>query len=109
MIIDLRTYMLSPGLLPDFLEKYEAEGLPIQKEYLGLPIGYFYTEIGALNQVVHMWGYESLADREQKRGRMEADPRWWDYRNRMTPFGHLSNQENKILKPARFSPLGGNK
>jgi hypothetical protein len=109
MIIDLRTYTLSPGLLPDFLEKYEAEGLPIQKEYLGLPIGYFYTEIGALNQVVHMWGYENLADREQKRGKMEADPRWWDYRNRMTPFGHLSLQENKILKPARFSPLGGNK
>lgn len=105
MLIDLRTYTLSPGKLADFLEKYEAEGLPIQRQYLGMPIGYFFTEVGPLNQVVHLWGYESMADRERKRGALEADSKWWDYRNRMAPFNHLLHQENKLVKSTRFSPL----
>lgn len=104
MIIDLRTYTLGSGKVPDFLEKYEAEGLPIQKQYLGMPIGYFFTEVGPLNHVVHMWGYEDFADREAKRRAMEADPTWWDYRKRMAPYDHIVHQENKIIRPARFSP-----
>ena len=76
MIVDLRTYTLVPGRLKAYLELYEKEGLPIQIRHVGKPIGFFTTEIGTLNQVVHLWGYQSLADRERRRAALESDPDW---------------------------------
>ena len=105
MIVDLRTYTLFPGRLAAFLELYEKEGLPIQTKHLGRPIGYFVTEIGTLNQVVHLWGYASLADREQKRAAMDVDPDWIAYRKKSAAAGNVQHQENKILKSTSFSPL----
>jgi hypothetical protein len=105
MIVDLRTYTMAPGRLAAFLEMYEKEGLPIQTRYLGKPIGYFMTEVGALNQVVHLWGYESMADREQRRNAMDLDPDWIAYRKKSAATGNMLSQENKILKSTSFSPL----
>jgi NIPSNAP len=105
VIVDLRTYTVVPGRLKAFLEMYETEGLPIQLRHLGKPIGYFTTEIGTQNQVVHMWGYESMADREKRRAAMEADPAWSAYRQKSAASGNLQYQENKILKSVSFSPL----
>jgi hypothetical protein len=105
MIIDLRTYTMVPGRLKAFLELYEREGLPVQRRYQGNPIGYFVTEIGTNNQVVHMWGYESLADRERRRAELDADPEWMSYRAKSAAAGNVQHQENKILKSVSFSPL----
>lgn len=58
-----------------------------------------------LNQVVHLWKYESLADRERKRAALEADPDWTLYRRHSAEAGYLAAQENQILKSAPFSPL----
>lgn len=105
MIVDLRTYTMVPGRLASFLELYEKEGLPVQEKHLGKPIGYFVTEVGALNQVVHLWGYESQADRERRRNAMDADPAWIAYRKKSAATGNIQLQENKILKSTSFSPL----
>ena len=105
MIIDLRTYTMVPGRLRAFLDLYEKEGLPVQRKHQGDPIGYFVTEIGTNNQVVHLWGYASLADREQKRSNLESDPDWIAYRARSAAMGNVQHQENKILKSVSFSPL----
>ena len=75
MIIDHRTYDIKPGCLPKFLQLYGTEGFPVQLKHLGQPFGYFtVTDIGPLNQVIHMWKYESLADREAKRVRLKHGP-----------------------------------
>ena len=105
MIVDMRTYTMVPGRLKPFLELYEAEALPIQIRHLGKLIGYFTTEIGTQNQVVHLWGYESMADRERRRNAMEADPAWTAYRQKSSASGNVQYQENKILKSVSFSPL----
>jgi len=105
VIVDLRTYTMVPGRLRAFLDMYEAEALPIQMRHLGKPIGYFTTEIGTQNQVVHLWGYESMADRERRRGAMETDPAWTAYRQKSAAAGNVQYQENKILKSVSFSPL----
>ena len=67
MIIDHRTYELQPGRLRDFLALYEKEGLPVQLKHLGNLVGYFSTEVGNVNEIVHIWGYEDLADRTGRR------------------------------------------
>ena len=64
MIVDLRTYTLQVGAMRDFLALYAREGLEVQRRHLGAPVGYYTTEVGDLNQVVHIWQYEDAADRE---------------------------------------------
>ena len=67
MVVDHRTYTLKPGMVGKWLKKFEAEGLPLQEKHLGTLLGFFTTECGNLHQVVFMWRYESMADREQRR------------------------------------------
>jgi hypothetical protein len=103
MIVDERTYTLHPGKVPEYFKLYESEGMAIQKPILGNLIGYFFTEVGTLNQVVHMWGYDSHAERERRRAEMQANPAWQAYVKKMQPF--LVKMENRILMPAPFSPI----
>jgi hypothetical protein len=102
MIIEKRTYTFHPGTVQEFLALYEREGLAIHTKYLPL-IGYFVTDIGPLNQVITMWGYESMADREEKRARLYADPEWLALGPKTTPF--IQKMETMILKPTSFSPI----
>ena len=103
MIIDLRTYTLRVGTARAFLEQYEREGYDVQREYLGDPVGYFTTEVGELTELVHMWKYTSMADREERRAKLEADPRWNAYRRSAGDV--VLGQRNSILKSTSFSPL----
>jgi hypothetical protein len=101
MIIDHRTYTLHPGKIGDFLKIYEEKGLPIQREILGDLIGWYVSmDIGQLNQVVHLWRYQDLNDRAERRGRLNANPDWQAYLKAATPF--LQHMENKILTAAPF-------
>ena len=70
MIVDHRTYELQPGRVRDFLALYEKEGLPVQMKHLGHLVGYFTTEVGNVNEIVHIWAYQDLADRTK------AAPPW---------------------------------
>jgi hypothetical protein len=65
-------------------------------------LGFYVSEIGPLNQVVHIWVYDSMADREQRRAALEADPLWDAFKD--TKRGTFVQQDVKILRPARFSP-----
>ena len=103
MIVDLRSYTMVPGRLKAFLALYEAEALPIQLRHLGKLIGYFTTEIGTQNQVVHLWGYESLDDRQTRRASLLSDPEWRAFFKQVAPM--ILSQESRILLPAKFSPI----
>lgn len=100
MIVEERIYTLHAGQAPAYLKLYEAEGLAIQKPILGRMVGYYATEFGPLNQVIHMWAYESLAEREERRGRLLSDERWKAYAAKVRPM--VVTQENKLLLPAPF-------
>jgi hypothetical protein len=103
MIVEQRTYTLQPGVLPELLETYEREGMAVHRRILGNMIGYFYTEIGPLNQIVHLWGYDSLEDRARRRAELAANEQWGAYVTKGVKF--LQTQESKILVPAPFSPI----
>ncbi len=102
MIYEHRTYTLHHGQMQTYLARYEKYGLPIQLKYLGRLLGFFVSEIGPLNQVLHIWAYDSLADREKRREAMDADPAWDAFKK--TNVGSFVQQDVKILKPAPFSP-----
>jgi len=105
MILEVRTYTTHPGRAGQWLEYYEKHGLPVQLKYLGGLVGFFTCEIGTLNQIVHMWRYESLADREARRGAMVKDPAWHDFVRGAPQPSPLMSQESRILTPTSFSPM----
>lgn len=104
MIVEERTYTTHPGKWRDYLALYEAEGLFVQSRILGRMVGYYHTEIGTLNQIIHLWAYESLDERAQRRARLMEDAGWRAYVAKMLPL--LQTQESRILQPAKFfTPL----
>lgn len=103
MILEQRTYTLQPGKVQEFLAIVEEYGLPVLKPTLGNLVGYFYTDVGTINKVVHYWAYESQADREVRREKLEAMPEFIDFAGRVRPL--MQTMESVILKPASFNTV----
>lgn len=103
MIYEHRTYTLPHGQMDKYLVRYEQHGLPVQLKHLERLLGFWVTEIGPLNQVVHIWVYEDMADRERRRIALNADPAWAAFTE--SNRGSFLDQEVKILRPAAFSPV----
>lgn len=104
MIVDERTYTIAPGKLGVYLANHMKVALPIMRRYLGEPHAYFTTETGALNQFVHLWRYENMADRERRRAAMYADPAWIAYREAVGETGWVVKQENRLLRSLDVPP-----
>ncbi len=100
MIVEERIYTLHAGQAGAYLKAYEAEGMAVQKPILGRMVGYYQTEFGPLNQVTHLWAYESLEERARRRASLLADERWTAYVGKVRPM--VLKQENKLLIPAPF-------
>jgi len=102
VIVEERIYTIQPERMKDFLALYESEGLPIQKRVLRM-LGYFQTEIGVLNQVVHLWVFDSMEDRSRRRAELQIAPGWKDYAAKAKPF--YVKQECRIMTPLPWSPV----
>ncbi len=89
--------------MKEYLKHFEEVGLPIISKYTTL-VGWWYTEIGELNQVIHIWAYPSLDERTERRTALYQDPEWL---NDFVPaaFPMLLKQESVILRAANFSPI----
>lgn len=105
MIYELRTYTLKPTRQGDWLQLYKTEGLPVQLEHLGQLVGFFTTDVGTINQVVHLWAYASADDRDARRARMAADPRWQEFGRKNKELDAVVQLESRILRGTDFSPL----
>ncbi len=102
MIVEQRTYTLLPGATPEYMRLYADEGLAIQEPILGRLVGWYTSDFGPLNQIVHIWGYESYAERERRRAELGGDARWQGFLARIRPL--ILRQESKTLIPAPWSP-----
>ncbi len=105
MLFDHRTYTCRPGTIQKQLQLYEQHGLKVQVRHLGEPVLYGMTETGPINSYVHVWAYESAADREKRRAAMAADPEWQTYLKTSAEAGYLVAQENRILVSVPFFKL----
>jgi len=103
MIYELRAYQLVPGGVGPYVELARTKILPWIGEHGIKPLGFWTTEIGQLNEVVHLWGYADLNERQAKWAAWAKDPR------RAEVLGSLRaiviSQSNKILSPTDFSPM----
>ena len=101
MIYEIRTYTLKPGQTPEYEKRFEAS-LPARLKYSELA-AFWHTEIGPLNQVIHVWPYEDLQQRAEIRARAAKEPDWPPKTGDL-----LLSMESGIYVPAPSSPkLGG--
>ena len=97
MIFEMRTYLLKPGATPGFMQRF-AEGLDARTKISPLG-GIWHSEVGTLNQVVHIWPYESFEAREHIAQEARKTGKWPPKTQEFILF-----QESKILLAAPFSP-----
>ena len=76
MIYELRTYTLKQGSVLEVAKNSGTVGRDIRKDDYGKLEGYWVTEIGPLNQVMHLWSYKDLNERAQLRAELAKNPRW---------------------------------
>lgn len=65
MIYEIRTYDILPHSLPE-VEKRYGEAYEKRKKFSELA-AFFHTEIGPLNQIIHIWPYKDMEERDRIR------------------------------------------
>ena len=97
MIIEVRTYQLKPGSVAE-VEKRFAEGLPA-REKLSKLTALWHTEVGALNEITHIWTYDSFEQRMAIRTEAVKTGVW------PPPIrDFIVSMNSEIFIPAPFSP-----
>jgi hypothetical protein len=76
MIYELRTYTIKPGSVGDMVKAAGTVARDIRKDDFGKLEGYWVTEIGPLNQVMHLWSYSDFDEHARLRGELAKNPRW---------------------------------
>jgi hypothetical protein len=98
VINELRIYTLKAGMGAEAAKNSGTVGRDIRGDNYGKLEGYWITEIGPLNQVVHLWTYESLNDRSRLRGELAKNKRWTEeYIPLIRPY--LLRQDIRLMNP----------
>ena len=101
MIYDMRTYDIAMGKTPEYMAAVREVALPVRETYGVKLAGWYYTDIGALNKVVHIWAYRDFAHFEEAREAFRTDERWLnDYVPRVK--GIVLRQENQMMRASDF-------
>ena len=103
MIIEMRTYTIKPGELQNFINIYDKEIRQIHTKILGNQLGFFYTEIGNVNEVVHLYGYDSFEDRQSRREILSQSREFHSYINKVKHI--IVDMKNQLMKPTSFSKI----
>jgi NIPSNAP len=78
-VLDIRTYTIRPRGVPEFVRLWEEFMLPVALKHWGKPAAFYVSEIGPLNQVIHIWEFESCRSRRRtilhRYGRHDSCPR----------------------------------
>ncbi|MGY3609690.1 MULTISPECIES: NIPSNAP family protein [unclassified Bradyrhizobium] len=100
MLYELRTYTVKPGTLGEVVKAASTVSRDIRKDDYGKLEGYWTTEIGPLNQVMHLWSYKDFDERSRLRGELAKNPRWTgEYVPLIRPL--LQRQDIRLLNAVK--------
>uniref|UniRef100_A0A0P4WAQ7 NIPSNAP domain-containing protein n=1 Tax=Scylla olivacea TaxID=85551 RepID=A0A0P4WAQ7_SCYOL len=107
-VYELRTYTVYADKMREFLDLTTKE-FHLRTVHSKL-FGYWTSEIGGLNQVVHIWEYGSLSERAGVRAKLAADPEWIKrYLSRIVSMMPCQDNALLTLLPGRQISLPSNK
>jgi hypothetical protein len=76
VLYELRTYTLRPGTIGEMVSAASTVAREIRGDNFGKLEGYWTTEIGPLNQVMHLWSYSDFSERARLRDELARNLRW---------------------------------
>lgn len=100
-IYELRSYVLKPGTMIEWGNNW-ARGLKFRRAN-NEPVAGYFSHIGDLNTVHHLWAYESLQSRKDVREAAWSRPGWDECVAHTVPL--IRHMTSRILIPTPFSPL----
>jgi hypothetical protein len=100
-LYELRWYRTQMGKAGEWLGHFKAIQ-PVREKY-SRRVGLWQTEMGQLNEVVHMWAYRDLNERAAVRAKLGKDPEWQAFLAKGTPL--LAHMQSTILVPTTVSPM----
>lgn len=101
-IYELRTYTATVGKMNDIVALYQTLGWPALSKHPDRLCGYFTGDIGAINQIIHLWKFNDDADRRSFWTAVFADPEFIVFAKQLRPL--LQLQENKLMLAAPWGP-----
>ncbi len=107
MLYELRIYHCQPGRLPDLMKRFDTITLKLWDKHGIRQAGFWTTLIGDSNHsLTYMVAWNSLAEREEKWTKFQADPDWIKARAETEANGPLLTKvTNEILQPTSFSAV----
>lgn len=100
-VYELRWYRTPVGKAGEWLGHFKAI-MPVREKY-SKNVGVWQTEMGQLNEVVHLWAYRDLNHRAEVRANVGKDPEWQAFLATATPL--LLEMRSIVLNPTGPSPM----
>ncbi|MEM6664561.1 MAG: NIPSNAP family protein [Pseudomonadota bacterium] len=103
-LYELRTYTLQVGKMAEAIELYKTLAWPaLERLSDGRLVGYFTGDIGAMNQIIHIWRFEDDADRRAFWASVYGDGPFMEFAAKFRPL--LLSQHNKLMFNAPWGPV----
>ncbi|WWC67160.1 uncharacterized protein I206_101067 [Kwoniella pini CBS 10737] len=100
-IFEMRTYQLQPGKLLDW-EYAWRRGLEARKRFVQ-PVGAFFSQVGQLHEVHHIWQYPDMETRKHTREQAWSVGSWSDTVQETVKLAQ--SMKSTIMVPCPWSPL----
>lgn len=101
-IYDVRSYQLRPGSMYDW-SNYWARGIRCRQSVRpDIPYGGFFSQLGQLHTIYHVWCYKDLADRKSCREGTWSEDEWNEVVSHTVPL--IRTMKTRILEPLPYSP-----
>ncbi len=99
MINELRMYTTRPGKMMHVVNASATVAQKIRNgDTYGKLVGHWSSEIGRMNQYIHMWEYKDVEEMRNLRSQLSSREDW---KNKFVPLvgPYILNQEIRVLKP----------
>ena len=103
-LYELRTYSIYVGKFGDVVALYRELGWPAMEKggHAKKLVGYFTSDTGELNQLIHLWKFDDDADRRAFWAGVLADDDFMAFAAKIRPL--IMKQRNKLLREAPWGP-----
>ena len=103
-LYELRTYTLYVGKMAEAVKLYSEQRYPAlekggQSKKL---VGYFQSDVGTINQLVHLWKFDDDADRRRHWASLSSNADFTASAGEFRPM--VMTQEVKLLTAAPWGP-----
>lgn len=103
MLYELRKYTLKVGTMATVLELYGNKGYPaLTAEEKARLVGYFTSDTGTLNQIIHLWRFDDDAERRAHWKSVFSNAAFMEFAKDLRP--NILTQENQLMNEAPWGP-----